>query len=264
VQGFSAGALGFSLGITKKNVNEAHSFRFVVSELLDKLKAKQIQTVFLIDEVHNETPEMREFITTYQHLVREEYDVSLLMAGLPSSVNDVLNDKVLTFLRRAQRVELESIDPKAVEIAYDEAFGQAKRSFVEEALSLSAKATEGYPYLIQLIGYFMYNAGKDCIDEKLVQQALTLSKIELFKNVHDKIFGDLSVRDRDFLFAMAESDDPAPVAWIRECLDVTPGYISKYRERLLADGVVKTAGYGKLSFAVPYMGEYLQEKLANS
>jgi hypothetical protein len=259
-QGFSFGAMGFSLGITKKGGEESHSFRFMVSELLDKLKEKDVKSVFLLDEAHNGTSEMREFVVTYQHLVRENYDVALLMAGLPNSVNDVLNDKVLTFLRRAHRVELKNIDAKAVEIAYDQAFYQAGRGFINNSLKESALATEGYPYLIQLLGYFLFNSGEKALDNRLVRQSLELSKIELFKNVHDLLFQEMSARDRDFLFAMAEDTEQSDFGTIRERLGVSAGYASKYRERLLASGMVKAVAHGKLTFAPPYLREYLLTK----
>ena len=261
IQGFSAGALGFSLGLTKKNVKEEHSFRYLLSELLDALKSQDIITVFLIDEVHNGTPDLREFAITYQHLVREGYDVALLMAGLPSSINDVLNDEVLTFLRRAHRVELESIDTAAVEVAFEQAFGSADRRFIGNALQESAQATEGYPYLIQLLGYLIFNSGKKTIDSTLAKQSLELAKIDLFKNVHDLLFLALSPKDRDFLFAMAEDEKQSDFATIRERLGVSPGYASKYRERLLVAGMIKAVGHGKLSFTPPYLREYLQKKL---
>jgi type II secretory pathway predicted ATPase ExeA len=259
-QGFSVGALGFSFGLTRKGDEESHSFRFVASELLDRLREKNIGTVFLIDEAHNGTPEMREFVVTYQHLVREDYDVTLLMAGLPSSVNDVLNDKVLTFLRRAHRVELENIDTKAVEVAYEQAFHQAGRRFVDDALRESAMATEGYPYLIQLLGYFLFNSGKEELDSKLLWQSLELSKIELFKNVHDLLFQELSARDRDFLFAMAVDEGQSDFGTIRERLGVSAGYASKYRERLLMAGMVRAVAHGTLALVPPYLREYLLTK----
>jgi len=257
VQGFSAGALGFSVGLTMKNENAPHSFRFMLSALLDELKKRNIKTVFLIDEVHNGTPEIREFVVTYQHLVREGYDVALLMAGLPSSVNDVLNDEVLTFLRRAHRVELKNINMKAIEIAYEQAFNQHSRSFSENALEESAIATDGYPYLIQLIGFYLFNNGSRIISSKLVQQSLDLAKLELFKNVHDMLFQELSIKDRDFLFAMTEDETISDFTRIKERMGVSTGYASKYRSRLLMAGMIKPVERGQLTFAPPYMREYL-------
>jgi len=260
IKDFSVGAMGFSLGITRNDETKPHSFRFMLTELLDKVKDKGIKTVFLIDEVHNDTAEMREFAVTWQHLVREDYDVALLMAGLPNSVNDVLNDKVLTFLRRAKRVELENIDIKAVEIAYEQTFEQAGQEFCGDALREAAKATDGYAYLIQLLGFFLYNSGRHTIDSKLVKQTLELAKIELFKNVHDMLFRELSIKDQEFLFAMAEDDGQSDFGAIKERLGVSAGYASKYRERLLVSGMVKASAHGKLVFNPPHMRDYLLSK----
>ncbi|MDR2672417.1 MAG: ATP-binding protein [Coriobacteriales bacterium] len=260
MQGFSVGALGFSLGLTKRDDTAVHSFRFMLSDLLDELRAKDIKVVFLVDEVHNGTPEMREFAVSYQHLVREEYDVALLMAGLPSSVNDVLNDQVLTFLRRAHRVELENINVKAVEIAYEQAFAQVDRSFSGDSLRKAAAATKGYPYLIQLLGFYLFTSEKQTVSSRLVQQSLELAKIELFKNVHDLLYRDLSAKDREFLFAMTKDGAQSSFSSIKERLGVSPGYASKYRERLLMAGMIKAVAHGTLAFAPPYMREYLIAK----
>ena len=39
--------------------------------------------------------------------------------------------------------------------------------------------------------------------------------------------------------------------------------MSVYRNRLLAAGIIKTAGYGKVDFAAPYLREYLREHAAH-
>jgi DNA-binding MarR family transcriptional regulator len=259
IGGVSGGALGFSFGVQMKQDKDARGFRYMLTSALDELKKKNIATVVLVDEVHNDTPEMRELAITYQHLIREGYDVSLMMAGLPGSVSDVLNDKVLTFLRRAHRVHLLNVDIRAVEVAFDAAFTGDGRDFRGDSLAAAAKGTYGYPYLIQLVGYYLWkNAGKT-IGEADVARALKLSKIDLFQNIHDLIYHELSERDKDFLAAMSEDGEESSFGAIAERMGVTSGYASKYRERLLKAGVVFSGGYGKLTFAPPYMAEYLQK-----
>jgi len=258
--GFTFGALGFSFGVTRKNRHEEHGFRYWLTEILESLKNKKIPTVFLIDEVHNETAEMREFATTYQHMVRENMDVALLMAGLPGSVQDILNDKVLTFLRRSNRVYLENIDVRVVAIAYENAFKKAKRLFEGNALEQAAKASEGYPYLVQLLGFFIWRGAGDSIKGIDVDQALLQSKIELYKNVHDLIYFELSQRDRDFLSAMAEDAAESSFGDIAERMKVSSGYASRYRQRLITAGIIHSCSYGKLAFSPPYMREYLLER----
>jgi hypothetical protein len=90
---------------------------------------------------------------------------------------------------------------------------------------------------------------------------LELSKIELFKNAHDLLFQEMSARDRDFLFVMSKDAGQSDFGAVRERLRVSAGYASKYRERLLAASMVKAVAHGKLTFAPPYMREYLLTKV---
>jgi len=258
--GFTFGALGFSFGVTRKNRHEEHGFRYWLTDILSALKKKSVPVVFLIDEVHNDTADMREFATTYQHMVREDMDVTLLMAGLPSSVQDILNDKVLTFLRRSHRVQLENIDVRIVAIAYENAFEKAQKFFEGDALEQAAGASEGYPYLVQLLGFFLWKSADSPITTKDVSQALIKSKVELFKNVHDLIFYELSQKDRDFLLAMAEDPVESSFGEITARLEVDSGYASRYRQRLITAGIIHSSSYGMLAFSPPYMREYLLEK----
>jgi predicted transcriptional regulator len=71
------------------------------------------------------------------------------------------------------------------------------------------------------------------------------------------LFQELSIRDRDFLFAMLADKTVSDFSSIKERLNVTAGYASKYRSRLLVAGMIKAAEHGKISFAPPYMREYL-------
>lgn len=259
LQGVTLGALGFSMGFTVKERTETHGFRYYITDVLDSLKKHGITAVFLVDEVHSDTDEMREFITTYQHLMREEYDIALLMAGLPSSVQAVLNDKVLTFLQRAHRVRLESIDTRIVRMAYENVFTAAKRKFAGAALDLASQAACGYPYLIQLIGFFLWRKDGDTITEKDVAQALLQSKVELFQNVHDIIYRELSAKDREFLEAMLQDEDESAYGDIVQRIGVTSGYASRYRQRLLDAGIIERSAFGKLRIAPPHFKEFLAD-----
>lgn len=258
--GFSVGALGFSFSITKKSGREEHGFRYYLTDIVSTLTKKGIPTVFLIDEVHNDTPEMREFITTYQHLVREDKDVALLMAGLPNSVQDVLNDKILTFLRRSQRIHLESIDTSLIELAYGNAFRKAQRSFKNTALRCAAEATKGYPYLIQLLGFYLWKSGHELMNEDDINQALIRSKADLFRNVHDLIYHDLAQKDKEFLLAMSEDDAESTFGDIAARMKVTSGYASRYRQRMIDADIIHRSSYGKVAFSPPYLREYLLSK----
>jgi hypothetical protein len=228
--------------------------------MLEELKKKGITLVILLDEVHHTGEGMVTFITTYQHLLREGLPVALLMAGLPSAVEDVLNDKVLTFFRRANRVTLKDVDIESVRIAFNESFGEGDRSFASGVDRYAAEVTEGFPYLIQLVGYYLWKSAGRTIDAQDVDKALAMSKVDLYRNIHDLMIIESSSKDQEFLRAMAEDDGISEIGQIIKRMGVNSSYASQYRERLLKSGIIAKAGYGKLTFTPPYMRDYLRTR----
>jgi hypothetical protein len=72
-------------------------------ELLTDLAAERGGGLLItLDEIHhNQIAELRDIATAVQHAFREGRELAFAGAGLTSSVSDVVNDEVLTFLRRA-------------------------------------------------------------------------------------------------------------------------------------------------------------------
>jgi hypothetical protein len=251
----------FGIGVKFKEGKDApaftNGFRFQLTKMLDTLKKQYIQTIFLIDEVQKHSEDMRTFVTTYQHIVREKYDVVLLMAGLPEAISSVLRDKVLTFLRRANRVILENVPVKLVELEYDDALNTGGKKLPQKRAQEAAQATFGYPYLIQLLGYYLWEVSGKSITLKNYEEALVRSKVDLFQNVHELIFDSLSPIDKEFIFAMSADDGVSQFSDIVERMGKKKNYISNYRKRCLEAGVIKAAGYGMIEYTLPYMKEFL-------
>ena len=70
------------------------------------------------------------------------------------------------------------------------------------------------------------------------------------------MLADLSPVDRRFLAAMAEDDGPSRPHDIAVRMGVDDNYVGQYRLRLIAE-VIRTAGYGRIEFELPYLREYL-------
>jgi hypothetical protein len=255
--GLNVGALGFNIGVATSVEEPEHGFRYYLTSLANGLKNDNRGIVFLVDEIHKANDEMREFIITYQHLMRENYNVALLMAGLPQAVNNVLNDKILTFLHRSNRVFLSDVDTMLVEDLFGRVFEEAGVKITEEMVVMAARATRGFPYLIQLLGYYLWKDKGETISKSDIEHALVNSKADLFRNVHMLIVRELSDKDQDFLFAMIKSKDSVSMTEIIKRLKVSSGYAAKYRLRLIENGIIKSVGRGKIRFDVPYMREYL-------
>jgi hypothetical protein len=258
---FSAFGVGVKFKDSKGTPEFTNGFRFQLTKMLDSLKKQNIQTIFLIDEVQRHSEDMRNFVTTYQHIVRENYDVALLMAGLPEAISSVLRDKVLTFLRRANRVMLENVSVKLVQLEYFEAFNTAHKKLSIKLSQDAAQATFGYPYLIQLLGYYLWEISGARVTPKNFEEALIRSKEDLFQNVHELIFDSLSPKDRDFIIAMSYDDGESQFSDIVERMGKQKNYISNYRKRCLEAGIIKSTGYGKIAYTLPYMKEFLQVQI---
>lgn len=101
--------MGFG-GVTWQS-SETHqpspALRTQLSLACELLESTGTGLMLTLDEIHHhQMAELREFASALQHLIREAREITFAGAGLPSSVSAVLNDEVLTFLRRADRHSL--------------------------------------------------------------------------------------------------------------------------------------------------------------
>jgi hypothetical protein len=256
------GIMGNEISLNNADPDPAftNNFRNQLTGLLNELKKREIKVIFLIDEVQNVTDELRKFVTTYQHIFSEKYSVALLMTGLPDAIDDVLNDKVLTFLRRATQVKLENIEISLVSFYYKKIFKDGDKKISEENVHRAAKLTEGFAYLVQLLGYNLWNYSDREITEDVFEVAVVQSKASLFQNVHSLIYRDLSAKDRLYLKAMVPDAQISEAKDIRERMKVDTNTASTYRSRLIAAGLIRDAGRGMVSFTLPFMHDFLNEQ----
>lgn len=121
--------------------------------LLARLKKQGKSILIGIDEIEI-SDDVRAFGSEYQTLIGDEFDISLLMTGLPSRISEVQNDDTLTFLLRSNRVYLSPLDEKSVANSYEKAFTRGKREIDYVVLDKLSQAVKGYAYAFQTLGYY--------------------------------------------------------------------------------------------------------------
>ena len=260
--GVTAGALGFTIGLTFSEAAERqYGFRSKMSLLCDKLAEKGKGALILIDEVRTSAA-MREVASAYQELVGDGKNIAIAMAGLPHAVSGVLNDQVLTFLNRASRVELGLISTNPIRAYYERAFKGMGITISDELLDRAALATHGFPYLMQLIGYYViqYTPDRGTVDEAIMDKAEKSAMGDMGNNVFKPILSPLSDNDKIFLKAMARQGGTVSTAKLQAALGKKGPAIQPYRKRLLEGGVIEAPRRGELVFAVPYLAEYLMQE----
>lgn len=235
-------------------------------ELLTDLAAERGGGLLItLDEIHhNQIAELRDIATAVQHAFREGRELAFAGAGLTSSVSDVVNDEVLTFLRRADRYALGAVQRDEVRRAIRQPIEMAGRSIGEDALAVMADGTGGFPFLIQLVGAQTWRlhpqqgeVGLDDAHEGVLRALRRLGVL-----VYEPALAGASAIAKTFLLAMARDDGPSKMADIQECLGVDANYASQYRLRLIALDLIESTRHGYVDFALPYLREYLREEAA--
>jgi hypothetical protein len=266
VTGGSVSVLGIGGSITREPGDPwpvALDFRMELEELARALAAKNVGVFLSLDEIeHGTLAELREIFQAVQHCFRQGLDVAVMAAGLPAAVSDILRDDVLTFLRRAQRYSLNTLTDSAVAAAIRGPIVQAGRTIVEPALETAVQAVDGYPFMVQLVGFHLWESTTDAeIGLADAETAVASATAEADRLVIQPMLMDLSPKDVAFLEAMAVDDGPSTMADIEQRLG---GKASQYRTRLIAAEVIEPAARGQVRFTTPGLRDYLRNHTERS
>jgi hypothetical protein len=258
------GAGGVTWNTLESHVVEA-GLRNQIEMLTDLLIEHETGLLITLDEIHqNQIAELRELAIAVQHAFREGRELAFVGAGLLSSISDVMNDEVLTFLRRADRHHLGSVHHGDVQRAIREPIEMAGRAVGDEALELMTNGTRGYPFLIQLVGAqtWRLHPSETEITVDDAREGVSRALRRLGALVYEPALAGASPIDKTFLLAMTKDDGPSKMADIQERLGVDVNYASQYRLRLIAAELIEASSRGYVDFALPYLREYLQDEAA--
>ena len=99
---------GLSISVEKKE-EVYRDIRLDLDRMLKELKEEKKRLLITIDEVSN-SKQMREFTNYFQHCLREELPVFVIMTGLYKNVRALQNNRSQTFLRRIPKITLEPLN----------------------------------------------------------------------------------------------------------------------------------------------------------
>lgn len=258
------GSGGLSWETVQSHIAEA-GLRDQIELLTDLLAANQTGLLLSLDEIHNtQIGELRQLAITVQHAFREERELAFVGAGLASAISDILNDEVLTFLRRAERHPLGTVAAPDVQRALRQPIEAAGRTIADPALQVMVSGTRGYPFLIQLVGAQTWRLHPNVSEISLEDAHHGVAKAlrRLGALIYEPALADASAIDKSFLLAMAKDDGPSKMADIQHRLNVDVNYASQYRLRLIAAELIEPTSHGYVDFALPYLREYLREHAA--
>lgn len=250
-----------SFAITREMAPAAQvDLREQMTELTTILRDHETGLLITVDEIHSvDRAELVQLSATVQHLIREGLPIAFIGAGIPQAISNLLNDKVATFLRRADPIMLDSVLLDAVRDSLRQTFKDSNIAITEEHLTTAARATGGYPFLVQLVGYHVWRLSKsEGVTDQTLSRGIEAARKRLGSTVLDTALADLSDVDRTFLVKMSIDDGPSNMSSIAERMDESIKYVGVYRRRLLDTGIIRPAGRGKVEFTLPYLAEHLR------
>lgn len=218
-----------------------------------------------LDEIQDAPlDELRELGNEIQLLIRQGANVAFAFAGLPTSVDEAVGADTLTFLQRAKHIELAKLSDYEVGASLEDTVRRAGKELVHEATPLLTKAAAGYPFMIQLVGYYTWQAskrrGSDTIDAQDARRGAEIARANFDTMVIEPALRRLPQKQIEYLVAMARCpEQPAQTGEVSRLMGLSTKDTSSYRKRLIDAAVIEKAGYGRVAFAIPYMREYLVE-----
>lgn len=218
-----------------------------IIKILEHLKKQNIRVLVTIDEVNN-NENMRIFASMFQILIRNDLPIFLLMTGLYENFKNLQDEKSLTFLYRTPRIKLEALNLTSISNKYKEVFSLS----VLDSKKM-AKLTLGYAFAFQVLGYLTFNNNGD------YKGILDDYRVYLEDNSYNKIWSELSNKDKDILFAIAKSKTNK-INEIIFLANTDNNHFNPYRKRLIDKGIVTSSERGKLLFTLPYFKDYVLDK----
>ena len=220
-----------------------------ILRMLKSIRDKSGNVLITVDEVTN-NENVRKFAAVYQILIREEMPLFLIMTGLYENIYDLQNEKSLTFLYRAPKIQLKPLNFPAMADTYENTLGVEHKTAVQ-----MAKLTKGYAFAFQVLGYFTY---KD--DNRDYRKVITKYRLYLDEFVYEKLWSELSAKDRNIIICMAQTGAET-VLEIRTETKMDSNEFSKYRLRLIRKGLVDGSMRGRMVFTLPLFKEFVLNQM---
>lgn len=135
-------------------------------------------------------------------------------------------------------------------------------------LSRAAKATKGYAYLAQLVGYSIWQRANlhrvesANVSERDVIEGIALAEARFHDVVHEPAISGLGLNDIKYLLAMCEDKQQSKSSEIAKRMGKKTNEVSSIRAKLLQREVIQAPQRGYVQFAVPDLDIYLRENAA--
>ena len=182
-------------------------------------------------------------------------------AGLPSFRDRAPEAGATSFTERAEWSPLPFLTPSETTVAFETPARTAGRPYTDDALELLVGQSDGYPYLIQVLGRHAWDVsnGSATITVEHARTAITLANQQLDEGLYGLRWKKCAPRERAVLTAIAVLERDAGSSEVRisdiaRLLNTTTTQLSPIRDRLIRKELIEPDQRGTLRLALPGMG----------
>ncbi len=225
----------------------------VLERLAAELADDDSGLLITVDELHDAArDDVRDVASAVQIVTRrQQRPVAFAAAALAFIEDTHLADVNMTFLQRCARARLDALEADDVREALAQPIADAGGSIEVAALTEAVAASQGYPYMVQLIGFHAWNMRdrpSAAIGTAHVSAAVIEANAAMVDQVANPVWNRLSQMDRRFLVAMLDDAEDSPLADVAERLGRDLQYTRVYRRRLINAGAISSVEGARVAY----------------
>ena len=227
----------------------------------DHLRSLHSGLLITLDELNDaQVDELREFDAALYQTSSDNGTVAFVGAGLPRLVNLMLTDPALTNFQRADLHVLSPVDLDDAKRALRVPTESNGREIEPLALDHAVHATDGYPFLIQLLGHLISHQHPD--ERVITRDDVVSGVLKVCERIGswqlESALTELPENDRALLVAMATDHGPSKTSTIASRLTIDQDSLDEWLARLIERGVILQSRHGEVDFVQPLLREYLR------
>ena len=235
--------------------------------------------VFAYDKAQNMADHARKdqyplsvMLDVFQSIQRQGAPFLLALTGLPTLFPKLVEAR--TYSERMFRVLfLNRLDPPDVREAIVRPIQEdgCPISFTEQSIRQIEEHSGGYPYFIQFICHEAFDVFVSQVTTGTKSPSVPIEEItaKLDSDFFAGRWSRVTDRQRDLLYVVSRLDDPESEFSVQEIVELSrelpvkgfsPSHASQILAALINSGIVFKNRYGKYSFAVPLLGDFIRRQ----
>lgn len=225
----------------------------------ESAKARGSGVLVTIDEAHTmRKPELAVLAASLQVTTkRAGLPIAVTFAGLPEFRQ--ASHGAGTFFERMSVVDVGNLSAESTRYALVKPAADLGVRFDDDALELLVGESDGYPYLVQLLGFETWKAAAGA---RRITPAHATAGVKMALGKMDSLFqarwDELSDLERDYVYAVAtQGPGPVAVAGVQAALGRSSRQLATTRAKLINEHhILVPVRYGELRLALARFGEW--------